>query len=138
MYPSVERIPGVGLWLLCNEGRTVLNSVGKIIREARDAHGLPRARLAKMLWISVSYLYLIETDRRKPSALILARIAQQLELDVDLLFAQTGQLHPDTAAYLTRRKEARQLLRMLVDDDIDVAALIPLLQSRKSDCRGEQ
>lgn len=94
-------------------------TVGQTIRRAREGLALTRQGLAEQAKISISYLYLIETDRRLPSVPILLRLAHLLHLDVDQMLVQVDRVHPDIVAYLNQRPEVRAMLRALMQTPID-------------------
>lgn len=60
-------------------------AIGYKIREQRKRLGLTQAALARNLGISASYLNLIEANKRAAGGKLLGRLAQALELEVDVL-----------------------------------------------------
>lgn len=70
------------------------------IREHRKAKGLNGAELADMLGISESYLSQIErgANGKKPSATLLGKIADALQMEPGELFAPRGFAEPEVAA----------------------------------------
>jgi predicted transcriptional regulator/transcriptional regulator with XRE-family HTH domain len=60
-------------------------AVGYKIREQRKHLGLTQTALAKKLGISTSYLNLIEANKRSVGGKLLGRLADSLNLDVDVL-----------------------------------------------------
>lgn len=64
-------------------------AVGYRIRERRRSLGITQASMARSLGISASYLNLIEANKRAVGGELLSRLAEQLELEVDVL---TGEL----------------------------------------------
>ena len=63
-------------------------TVGIRLRDARKRHGLTQSRLAKLAGISVSYLNLIEHNKRPIGGALLNRLAAQLELEASQLSGQ--------------------------------------------------
>jgi ribosome-binding protein aMBF1 (putative translation factor) len=61
------------------------STLGQIIRDARQAHGLTQADLAARAHVAQAYLSYLERDQREPSLSIAARIARELEIPLDEL-----------------------------------------------------
>lgn len=61
------------------------SAIGYRIRERRRALGATQADMARRAGISPSYLNLIEANKRAVGGALLARLARELELDVDAL-----------------------------------------------------
>ncbi len=57
--------------------------IGDKIRDARKRAGLTQLQLANQLFISESYIALIESNRRNPSMNVLTKIAEALNLTTD-------------------------------------------------------
>ena len=64
-------------------------SVGEKIRNARKKAGLTQLQLANMIFVSESYIALIESNRRNPSMNVLTSIAKALNLTADQLLFDT-------------------------------------------------
>ncbi|MCI2430468.1 helix-turn-helix domain-containing protein [Candidatus Acetothermia bacterium] len=60
-----------------------LQALGKLLREYRERAQLTRAQLARRARISASFVTYLEKGHRRPSAAIIARIAQALGLRAD-------------------------------------------------------
>jgi ribosome-binding protein aMBF1 (putative translation factor) len=60
-------------------------TLGKLIRDAREARGLTQADLADRARVAQAYLSYLEQDQREPSLAIAARIARELEIPLDEL-----------------------------------------------------
>ncbi|QBI20253.1 XRE family transcriptional regulator [Egibacter rhizosphaerae] len=67
-----------------------VREVGSYIREQRKAAQLSLRKLARMADISDPYLSQIERGLRKPSADILQRVADALEVSAETLYIQAG------------------------------------------------
>ena len=57
--------------------------IGDKIREARKRAGLTQWQLADKIFVSESYIALIESNRRNPSTIVLSKIAEALNLTTD-------------------------------------------------------
>lgn len=60
-------------------------AIGFRLREARLAKGLTQSTLAKNVEISISYLNLIEHNKRQVSGVLLQKLARELEIDLGQL-----------------------------------------------------
>jgi transcriptional regulator with XRE-family HTH domain len=101
-------------------------SLGQTIRAARLGQRLGLRELARRVGLSAQYLVDIEHDRRVPAALLAESLSAALDLDVVVLLALAGRLHPDVADYLRRTPAAAQLLRVIAREElgaVDLAAL---------------
>jgi transcriptional regulator with XRE-family HTH domain len=68
--------------------------LGGFIREQRTAGQISLRQLAKAADISNPYLSQVERGLRRPSAEILARIAEGLRMSAETLYVQAGILEP--------------------------------------------
>jgi transcriptional regulator with XRE-family HTH domain len=62
-------------------------TLGKRIKERRQALGLTQQQLAEALGVTPQHISVIEQDKRAPSLSSLARMAEQLGVTVDFLVA---------------------------------------------------
>jgi XRE family transcriptional regulator, regulator of sulfur utilization len=62
--------------------------VGKIIKASRKSNGLKQDQLAKDCDISVTYLSLIESDKKEPSVSTLKAISKRLNIPFPILIFQ--------------------------------------------------
>jgi transcriptional regulator with XRE-family HTH domain len=62
------------------------NTLGQVIRERRRRLGLTQQEVAEKVGTSVIYIGLLETGKRRPSAGVVARLAEALALDRSELF----------------------------------------------------
>lgn len=76
-------------------GRTV-KEVGAFIREQRTQAQLSLRKLARMADVSDPYLSQIERGLRKPSADVLARVAEALKVSAETLYYKAGILAEPT------------------------------------------
>jgi len=67
-------------------GMDVRRDLGLQLRRLREAHGLSQEELAHRAEIHVTYLSGLENGKRNPSLLVLARIAEALNLKISGLF----------------------------------------------------
>jgi excisionase family DNA binding protein len=84
------------------------------ITELREAKGLARSGLAKLMGVYPSYITDWETGRRKPSKKLLPKLAELLGVDVDELTdepAPVVAMRPIDEAYLITVPETAQFLR---------------------------
>lgn len=70
--------------------RIDVSGLGDYIREQRDQAQMSLRQLAKAAEVSNPYLSQVERGLRKPSAEILARIAQGLRISAETLYVQAG------------------------------------------------
>lgn len=70
--------------------RIGVGELGDFIREQRDQAQMSMRQLAKAAGISNPYLSQVERGLRKPSAEILARIAEGLRMSAETLYVQAG------------------------------------------------
>ncbi|MBQ8789836.1 MAG: helix-turn-helix transcriptional regulator [Ruminiclostridium sp.] len=64
--------------------------IGDKIREARRAAGLTQWQLANRIFVSESYIALIESNKRNPSINVLTKIAEELGLTTDHIVLDTS------------------------------------------------
>ena len=57
--------------------------IGDRIRDARKKAGLTQLQLADRIFVSESYIALIESNKRNPSTAVLSKIAEVLNLTTD-------------------------------------------------------
>ena len=60
-------------------------TVGKEIAKHRNKKGLTQRELSESVGISRTYLADVEQDRYNPSLKVLARIAKELEMDINFI-----------------------------------------------------
>lgn len=85
-------------------------SIGRRIRECREARGLKREALAEMTDLSVSYMSALERGEKLPKLDTFIRIANTLEVTSDTLLA--GVLHVENrivASQLSERLAALEV-----------------------------
>lgn len=63
--------------------------IGDKIREARKRAGLTQIQLANMIFVSESYIALIEKNKRNPSTIVLSKIAEALNITTDHILFET-------------------------------------------------
>ena len=67
-------------------------NVGSRIKSARKKAGLTQLQLAEKIFVSESYIAMIESDKRNPSTDVVGKIADVLNVSVDhLLFGDLPQ-----------------------------------------------
>ncbi len=70
--------------------------IGDKIREARKRAGLTQYQLADKIFVSESYIALIESNKRNPSTIVLSRIAEVLNLTTDHILFETSSRSADS------------------------------------------
>lgn len=88
--------------------REIPNTLGDIIKNAREKSGITIESLANKVEITERYLYRIENENKKPSFEVLYRLVRELSISPDLIF------YPEKP---TKDSEVENLLRMLSDCD---------------------
>lgn len=79
--------------------------VGRLIRERRSQRGLSVQDLASKASVSKSYLSMIESGKRAPTAEQLAIFSQELDLPEELLKLSAGRLPADVEEFLVSEPE---------------------------------
>lgn len=64
--------------------------IGDKIRIARKRAGLTQMQLADRIFVSESYIALIESNKRNPSTAVLSKIAELLNLTTDHILFETS------------------------------------------------
>ena len=96
---------------------------GAFIRQAREARDLGLREMAKMIYVSPTYLSKIERDEYPPPAEDKVKaIAQIIECDADDLLARAGRVSSDVSNIIKRQPVALAALlrttKSLTTDDI--------------------
>ena len=107
-------------------------SLGEQVRDARIEHKLSLRELAKRIGRAPSYINDIEHDRRTPSEEVLAEIAEQLSLDIDLLLAAAGRVSGESQNYLQENPTAGVLFRRVSNAGLSHQDLSRLLEEADS------
>ncbi|HEU4759525.1 MAG TPA: helix-turn-helix transcriptional regulator [Dehalococcoidia bacterium] len=111
-------------------------NLGDRIRELREAFGLTQGQLAGHASVSQGYLSQLENgDVKNPSAAVLLRVAQAMQVDADELFEAAGYptmrtlrriyedyqatIDPDLLRYLARLPRDRQRRLLLLLEGIE-------------------
>ena len=71
-------------------------TLGEKIRDARKNAGLTQWQLANKIFVSESYIALIESNRRNPSMSVLSKIAEALNLTTDHIIFDTSERSADS------------------------------------------
>ena len=83
-------------------------TLGKIIKAARQRSELTMEELAERIGITERYLYRIENESKKPSYDILYKLIRELSISPDLIF------YPEKPS---KESEVENLIRMLYNCD---------------------
>lgn len=79
-----------------------MSNFGKRLREARDAKGWTQEQLAERLKLAQAFISQLENGRRRPTPMLVERIAATLEVEPDHLLSDEEQA--DVKAALIHRK----------------------------------
>ncbi len=88
--------------------REIPNTLGDIIKNAREKSDITIESLANKVEITERYLYRIENENKKPSFEVLYKLIRELSISPDLIF------YPEKP---TKDSEVENLLRLLSDCD---------------------
>ena len=88
--------------------RKIPNTLGYIIKNAREKAGITIEALANKVDITERYLYRIENENKKPSYDVLYKLIRELSISPDLIF------YPEKPS---KDSEVENLLRQLSDCD---------------------
>ncbi|MHB9155200.1 MAG: helix-turn-helix domain-containing protein [Endomicrobiales bacterium] len=86
-------------------------SIGENIKFYRKLMGINLEKLSKASGISKSYLSLIENGRRDPRSSVLERIAEELNLPVDILLTKRNTRIPLTNKQLNLLQSIKSILK---------------------------
>lgn len=112
-------------------------TLGDVVRDGRTAKDLKLRELARRLDVTPSYVSDIENDRRVPSEDVLARIAHELDLDLEDLVARSGRLGTNAERYMRDTPAATTLFRRISAERLNENELHQLLQEVEQLRRGE-
>ncbi|MCD7812417.1 MAG: helix-turn-helix domain-containing protein [Ruminococcus sp.] len=70
--------------------------IGDKIREARKKAGLTQWQLAEKVFVSESYIALIESNKRNPSMSVLTKLAEVLNITTDHIVFDTSSRNTDS------------------------------------------
>lgn len=98
-------------------------TLGQVLRKKREILGLTQRELARQLGVKSSHVTYLESDRRRPSLALLARIADVLGLEKEPLFLLA---HPEASSFVGARREVspRKEARKVWDDFVSNKVLI--------------
>ena len=102
-------------------------SLGAVIRSARENSKASLRMVAKDLRVTPPYLSDIERNRRIPSEVIIARLSVYLGLDFDMLMQLAGRVGETAEKYVKADRLAGLLFRKIAEYEIDHAGLVKLL-----------
>jgi len=103
-------------------------TLGDVVREGRNAKEIGLRELARRLDVTPSYVSDIENDRRVPSEDVLARIASELDLDLEELVARSGRLGSGAERYMRDTPAATTLFRRISAERLNEDELHKLLR----------
>lgn len=111
---------------------------GEFIAQRREELGLSMRECAAKLEISAVYLCDIEKGHRPAPTKLISKIKTLLDINIypenekefeDLLFLTRNECSPDLIQYLLASKEARQAIRLAIDNDISGSDLLKLVKN---------
>jgi transcriptional regulator with XRE-family HTH domain len=103
-------------------------TLGDVVRDGRTAKDMKLRELARRLEVTPSYVSDIENDRRVPSEDVLARIAGELDLDLEDLVARSGRLGSSAERYMRDTPAATTLFRRISAERLDEGEIQQLLR----------
>lgn len=90
-------------------------TIGRILRRMRDDRHISQTALASMVGVDTSYISKLESGRlHTPSPNVIARIAEVLNIDGDLLFGFAGAISPALAEKIARDSHAHRFIQQLM------------------------
>lgn len=92
-----------------------METLGGLIRAERQRLGYTLRRFASLIGVTPPHVTDIETDRRRPSPELMAKIADVLEIPISKLEALDTRLRPEVKEWMQERPGVGQLLRRLKD-----------------------
>jgi transcriptional regulator with XRE-family HTH domain len=118
-------------------------TLGDVVREGRTVKDMKLRELARRLEVTPSYVSDIENDRRVPSEDVLARIANELDLDLEDLVARSGRLGSNAERYMRDTPAATTLFRRISAERLnedEIHELLHRVEQLRSDNkpRGKQ
>jgi transcriptional regulator with XRE-family HTH domain len=112
-------------------------TLGDVVRDGRTAKDMKLRELARRLDVTPSYVSDIENDRRVPSEDVLARIANELDLDLEDLVARSGRLGTNAERYMRDTPAATTLFRRISAERLNEDEIQQLLH-RVEQLRGNE
>jgi len=117
------------------ESNKAADTLGQEIQRLRLEAGITLRRFAELIGVSAAYVSDIEHDRRRPSADVLRRIADELKqvgatyIGLDKL---NSRLDPDLQKWVSLTPAVRQMLREVKNSGSDPLDIIRHLQDNAS------
>lgn len=105
--------------------------LGQKIRDIRTRLGITLRDAAQRLEISPPHLSDVEYGRRNPGEELLIKIAKLLDVDVEKLKALDSRLPSDIKRRVDQEPAYGQLLRTMIDNEIDPRKLLESLGKKK-------
>jgi transcriptional regulator with XRE-family HTH domain len=104
------------------------NTLGDLLREARQHREWSLRRVAELIGCTPSYLSDVEHNRRVPAEAMLGRLAKLFGLNLDELMARAGRFGAQGQRYLERHPSAGVLLRLLASGEVTEEELQTLIR----------
>lgn len=90
-----------------------MDTLGDRLRGLRAEHEITQAELAENIFVSESYIALIESDKRNPSTEIIGKMSDYFEVSTDYLlngsYSEDDRLHVKEWRSLTRSRSDREI-----------------------------
>lgn len=100
------------------------DTLGDVIKEARQNKSITIEALAEKLDITERYLYRIENEHKKPSYDVLFRLIRELSIDPELIYYPEKNTQQDDISTLTRMlyqcdKRSLQIIKATINALLD-------------------
>lgn len=90
-----------------------MNTLGERLKELRTFHEVTQAELAEEIFVSESYIALIESDKRNPSTEIIGKLADYFRISTDYLLngnrSEDDRLHVKEWRSLTQNRSEHEI-----------------------------
>lgn len=90
-----------------------MDTLGDRLRGLRAEHEITQAELAENIFVSESYIALIESDKRNPSTEIISKLSDYFEVSTDYLlngsYSEDDRLHVKEWRNLTSSRSDREI-----------------------------
>lgn len=67
-----------------------MKTLGSVIKNARESHGITQAELSKVIGISRSSVAMYEKDQREPQINVLKQLSEALSVPLDVLMGSVS------------------------------------------------
>jgi transcriptional regulator with XRE-family HTH domain len=111
--------------------QNIIDTLGGVVKSARQSKGITQVQLAERLGITPRYLVAIEKEQKKPSYDLLFELIRELDIPADSIF------YPEHGYDRTEIERLRLLLEMCDTKEVNAitSTLQTLLEGKKSNGR---